>query len=70
MNIKVGPKSRSNMVLEFTPEEVSSYDFLLPLYLSNSMEYMPELQKEIHCRGIMNRLIASEKEVNFGKIII
>jgi hypothetical protein len=31
---------------------------------------MEELQRICKCKGIKNRLICTEKEVNFGKIVI
>lgn len=31
---------------------------------------MEDLQKVCRCKGIKNRLVSTEKEVNFGKIVI
>ena len=68
--IRINPKSRTNVLLEFIPEDFMLYEFSLPLFVLNSSESIPELQKPCLCRGIKNKLIATEKEINFGKIII
>ena len=47
-----------------------TYEFTLPLYVLNSNEAIPELQRSCVCKGIKNRLMATDKEINFGKIII
>ena len=39
------------------------------MFLPNA-ESLEELQKVCRCRGIKNKLVATEKEVNFGKIVI
>ena len=68
--LRINPKCRTNIALEFTPEEVMTYEFVLPLFVLNSSETIVELQKPCVCKGIKNRLMATEKEINFGKIII
>jgi hypothetical protein len=67
--LRINPKSRANFVLEFTPETADEYEFYLPLFLPNA-DSMDELQKICKCKGIKNRLVSTEKEVNFGKIVI
>ena len=47
-----------------------NYSIPLPLYLRNCNDMYGCLQKLIVCKSIRNKLIASQKQINFGKIII
>lgn len=47
-----------------------NYSLPLPLYLRNCNEIYGSLQKTIVCKSIKNKLIANQKQINFGKIII
>ena len=60
-SIKIEKKCRTQLTLEFTPEEVKEYVFLLPIFLAGSSEHIPSLQKDVKCRSLKNRLVADRK---------
>jgi hypothetical protein len=70
ITLRINSKCRTRITLEFHPEEIMNYSLMLPLYLKNCNEYFGSLQRSIACKSIKNKLIASEKYMNFGKIII
>ena len=70
ISAKINGKSKGRICLEFSPEEIKNYTLTMPLFLKNCNENFGSIQRNIICKSIKNKLIATQKQINFGKIII